>query len=376
LWGNVPEQLQYRVFESRVILHPPAEGFDADITLVAGRIYLKSKKLDAEKKPTGAKVRVRIAGEVWDITLPDAKADVLVELISWFEPGVAYARKEGAPPKLEARVAVVSGTAAFTAPRRFKTFAKVAEKTQITWDSGTGTLRDPKPIENEQDTTRVPTLEANLQKAIARVLTDFADKVTERNGTRAVIRDRLEPAPGSPDREYVARLAVYSQAALADNTVAGGEMLKPLVDELRSELPWLARQAVVTALTNWIARDRGNTAILRNVLINKGLGEDKDVEDAADRLLRLLRGFVSPTKPEPEQLDQLAKWLEDPAIPVREAALWNIVAVDFESWVPLPVAVNVGAVGAAVTSDEYKKFLAVWRAKVETLKKRPPAKKP
>ena len=135
LWGNVPEQVQYRVLESRVKFHQPPDGFDADITLLAGRIYLKSKKLDAEKKPIGAKVRVRLGEEVWDITLPDAKADVLVELISWFEPGTPYARKEGARPKLEGRVAVVSGSAAFSAPNRPKKFDKVPEGTQIVWDT-------------------------------------------------------------------------------------------------------------------------------------------------------------------------------------------------------------------------------------------------
>ena len=36
LWGNVPEQLQYRVLESRVKFHQPPAGFDADITLQAG----------------------------------------------------------------------------------------------------------------------------------------------------------------------------------------------------------------------------------------------------------------------------------------------------------------------------------------------------
>src|SRR5262249_48744434 len=102
LWGNVPEQLPYRVLESRVKLHIPSAGFDADITLQAGRIYLKSKAA------TGAKVRVRVASEVWDVTLPDAEANVLVELISWFEPGTLYAREEGSHPKREARFAVAA----------------------------------------------------------------------------------------------------------------------------------------------------------------------------------------------------------------------------------------------------------------------------
>ncbi len=367
LWGNIPEQLPYRVFESRVVFHPPASGFDADITLQAGRIYLKSKKLGADKKPTGAKVRMRVASEVWDITLKDEKADVLVELISWFAPGTAYASVEGSQPKREGRVAVVAGAADVAAPARFKKFDAVAVNSQITWDSGSGALSEPKAIENMQESAQNPTLDGESQKIVARVLTGAADEVTARNVTRRVMEARLDLPPGTPDRDFIARLAVYSQAALADSTPTGGDMLKPLVDVLKSELPWLARQSAVTALTAWVARDRGNTAILRGVLINKELSEND-----ADILLRLLRGFVSPTKPDPDRLDELAKLLESPAIPVREAALWNIAAADLESWVPLAVFTNVGSLGGP-NSPEFKKFLTDWRARVEAVKKRPAA---
>ena len=370
LWGNVPEQLPYRVFESRVTFHPPGAGFDADLTLVGGRIYLKSKKPDGDKKSAARKVRVRVASEVWDVTLTDEKTDVLVELVSWFESGTAYARTGGAAPKLEARVAVLSGTAAFTSPRRFRTVDKFAVNTQMTWDSGSAVLTEAKPIPNMQEATANPTFDGNEQRIISRLLTDTADRVTERNVTRQVIESRLDPLPTAVDRDLIARLTVYSQAALADCSPAGGDMLKTLVDVLKSELPWFARQSVVTALTVWVARDRGNTAILRAVLVSKELGEDKDDEDAADRLLRLLRGFVSPTKPDPERLDELGKLLADKSIPVREAALWNIAAVDLEVWLPPPALANVGAVGAAVNSDDYKKFLATWRGKIEILKKR------
>ncbi|HEY1187280.1 MAG TPA: hypothetical protein VGE74_06460 [Gemmata sp.] len=370
LWGNVPEQLPYRVFESRVQFHTPATGFDADLTLVRGRIYLKSKKLGADRKPTGAKVRVRVASEVWDITLANAQTDVLVELVSWFEPGATYARKDGPAPKLEGRAAVVAGAAQFEAPRRFKNVPNFALNTQVKWDSRSGTLSDPKPVVNQQESALNPTLDGEFLKIITRILTETAAKVTDKNVVRQVMEGRLEPPLNTPDRDLVARLAVYAQAALADSTPGGSEHLKPLVDLLKSELPWLVRQSVVTALTAWVARDRGNTALLRAVLVTKGLGEDGDTEDGADRLLRLLRGFVSPTKPDPERLDALIKLLGDPQIPVREAALWNVVSVELETWVPLPIGVNVGAVGAAVNSDEYKRFLESWRKKIEELKTR------
>jgi hypothetical protein len=208
--------------------------------------------------------------------------------------------------------------------------------------------------------------------------------VTTREAVHPVVKNLVGPdlpddvAPR--DADLVSRLAVYSHAALADSTAAGAATLTPLVDVLRSKLPWLARQAVVTALVAWVARDRDNTARLYPVLTGKGLEADD-----ADWLLRLLRAFVSPTRPDPGRLDELVEpvpprerpLLGDPEVAIREAALWNIMVVRLESWVPLPLGAKVLAVGADVDSDEYKKFLAAMKADVEALKKRdqPPPKK-
>jgi hypothetical protein len=384
LWGNVPEQLPYRVLESRVKFHIPPPGFDADATLLAGRIYLKSQK------PGGAKVRLRVGPEVWDVTLPDLDTDVLAELISWFEPGTVYARAGGSKPRLEGRVAVVFGTAAFTAPARFKKIDKLPHATQVTWDSVTNALSDPKLIPPElreqllfrdlSDPTK-----GDLLQQVTRLLSGAAEKVATRESLPSVIKELVGPElPDVPpmDRGLVSRLAVYAQAALADSTADGAASLKPLIDVLRSELPWLARQAVVTALVNWLARDVGNTARLYPVLVEKGLSE-KD----ADWLLTLLRGYISPIKPDKNRLDELVEpvpprdrsLLGDPEVALREAALWNLMVAELESWVPLPFGVNVGAVGAKVDTDEYTKFLKNMKGKVDALKKRePPApqKKP
>jgi hypothetical protein len=381
LWGNVPEQLPYRVLESRVKFHSPPAGYDADITLLGGRIYLKSERRE------GAKVRLRLGPEVWDVTIPDQDTDVLAELISWFEPGTVYARTGGSKPKLEARVAVVFGTAAFSAPARYKKFDKLPRAHQVTWDSVTNNLSDPKLIEPEMREQLLfrdsSDLKGDLFKQVTRLLSAAADKVTTREGLQSVIKERVGPdLPDTPpaDRDLVSRLAVYAQAALADCNADGAATLKALVDVLRSELPWLARQAVVTALVNWTARDVGNTVLLHSVLVEKGMSE-KD----ADWLLTLLRGFISPLKPNPARLDELVEpvppreraLLGDPEVALREAALWNLMVVKLESWVPLPLLVNVGAVGAKVDSGEYMRFLKDMKTEVENLKKRqlpPPPK--
>jgi hypothetical protein len=378
LWGNVPEQVPYRVLESRVVFHPPPDGFDADISLLGGRIYLKSRKLDADRKAVPAKVRVRLAGEVWDVTLPDGDSDALVELISWFEPGTPYARKGGSRPKREGRVAAVAGSVGFHAPERFKPPVTLTAGTQVLWTSAgregeSNVISTPKRIENPAESVRDPTLDGDRQKLIKGLLTEAADLVTTPRAVGVVMRKRMDPPDPpttQPARDVLApRLAIHAQAALADSTDAGADQLKPLVDILTSELPWLSRQAVVTTLANWVARDPGNTERLHRILIGKGLDPD-----AADRLLMLLRAYVSPTNPDPTKLDQLVEMLSDESIPVREAALWNIMAVKLQTWVPIPFGVNVGAVGAKVNTPEYQKFITFWKGEVEMLKKTPPKK--
>jgi hypothetical protein len=42
------------------------------------------------------------------------------------------------------------------------------------------------------------------------------------------------------------------------------------------------------------------------------------------------------------------------------------------SWVPLPLTVNVGAVGAKVGSEEYRRFLAECKKWIEEIKRRKP----
>lgn len=379
LWGNVPEQLPYRVFESRVKVHVPPPGFDADITLLGGRVYLKSAKA------TGAKVRLRLGAgdkaEVWDVRIPDATTDVLAELMSWFAPGTPYARKGGSKPRLEGRVAVVTGEVAFeTRGNRFKKIDKLARWHQVTWDSVTDTLTEPALIEvaqREQLLDREPSnpTTGDLNKQVTRLLTAAADKVTTRELVGAVIKDRVGPelvdVPPA-DQGLVSRLAVYARAALCDSTADGAAGLNLLVDVLRSELPWLSRQAVVTALVNWLARDVGNTERLLPVLTGKGLSENN-----ADKLAELLRGFVSPQKPNPDRLDELVvaggrkhPLLGDPELAVREAALWNLMSARLESWVPLPLGYNVGNAGAKVDSPDYAAFLRSMKAEVEDIKKK------
>lgn len=374
LWGNVPELLPARLLESRVRFHAPerkADGkgpdIDADLTLMTGRIYLKATR------PGGARVRVRFAGQVWDIILPDPRAEVLVEVVRGFDPGTPFARDGGQPPRVEAQVAVLTGTASLTPHGRFKTFDKIAAPAVVTWDSKTGKLADPKPIEpgnGYYDKFLTGVVGPEQGKAIRGGLSQLVKRLDEkmrRDGARVMLTEVLTEPP-DPAMIAAAQMAVYGYAAIVNGPAAGDE-LKLLIDLLTDEARGYLRLAAVPALAAWIAQDPKNTALL-----NEQLAAKLRREGEPETILRLLRGYVNPAKPDPAGLDRLVGYLNDPSVAVRELALWNLVNfVD-----PMAAAQTPGLVTdvAIPSGAAYEKFVRAWKARVDEVKKGPPPKPP
>lgn len=365
LWGNVPELLPGRLLESRVRFHVPerkADGgkdeFAADLTLLAGRVYLKATK------PAGARVRVRVAGQVWDVTLPDDKAEVLAEVVTAFDPGTPFARQGGPLPRVSAQVAVVRGTAGLSVPERFKSFPKVAAPAFVAWDSKAGTLTGPTPIDPKNGYYEKFFLVSSTQgTAVQRALTDLAGRLTERIGIRLLLLENLT-APPDASRVVPTQVAAYGQVAIITGPAAGDE-LKPLIDLLTDEIRGYGRVAAVNALSYWVAQAPGNTALLGDQLAAKLTGDQEP-----EIVLRLLRGYVSPVNPGPADLDQLVRYLTHPSIAVRELAQWNLI-----TFVDPTAARTLLTDVAQLGTPGYEKVVAAWRTRVEEIKNRPPGKK-
>ena len=366
LWGNAPDPFG-RLLESRVRFHVPerklddkGEDFDADITLLAGRIYLKSTKV------TGSRVRVRFAGQVWDVTLPDAKAEVVIEVITSFDPGTPFLREGGALPRVEVRAAVLGGTAGIAMPERFKSFPKIAAANGLAWDSKTGALLEPKPIEmGNAYFERFPLLASEHGKAVQKALSEMAGRLKDRTGIKLMLAEILTE-PADPSRSAAAMLSIHAQAAIAFGPAAGDE-LKPLVDLLNDEMKSYARLATVNALAAWIAQAPGNTALLGDVLTAK-LRNEQDPEI----ILRLLRGYASPAKLDSKDLDRLMDLLNHGSVAVRELALWNLVTIVDPNAPKTPgMVTDVALAGTLV----YEKFLKAWKAHIEEIKEKMMGKK-
>jgi len=357
LWGNVPELLPARLLESRVRFFTPerkvgdmGEDFDADIALLAGRIYIGSTK------PAGGRVRVRFANQVWDIALADGKSEVMIEAITSFDPGAPFAKEGGTPPRVEVQAAVVRGTATLSMPERFKTFPKLAAPIALAWDSKTATLGEPKPVEMGNGYfDRFLLVGSDQGKVVEKAKSDLATRLKDRAGAKLMLLEVLTEAP-DVNRIAAGQLAVYGMTAI----VTGGDDLKPLIDLLNEETKGYSRLATVNALAAWVAQSPGNTATLGTALAAK-LRNDQD----PDIILRLLRGIVNPAKPDARDLDRLVELLNHASVAIRELALWNLVNFVDPNAVKTPVLVtDVALAGMPV----YEKFLKAWKTRIEDLK--------
>ena len=365
LWGNVPEQVAMKAMamQSLVRFHPPTPGFDADLSLDAGRIYLTTLRKDG-----GAKIRVRFAGETWDVSLPDDRTEVMIQSHTAFVPGTPYAREGGEKARTEARLVVVRGTAAFNAPARFKKFDKLTTWTEIAWDSTSGTLREPKAIEpNDPLTVRIPLIAGEQGQAAQKALSDAALKLTDRSGVRVLLEARIN-LEESRENALASTFAIYGYAAIADGPDTR-TLIANLYDQLKERGRIYARKAAVVGVSGWLPRDPGNTALFHDVVTNqKGVPEDE-----ADLIAQLLRGYSSREKGDPTAVDRLIEFLDHPNLIVREVALGNLIAFfDPEAGRKAELGgLNVAARG----EPGYDKALKVWKAWGEEMKKKMMEKK-
>jgi hypothetical protein len=365
LWGNVPEQVAMKamVMQSLVRFHSPAPGFDADLTLEAGRIYLTTLK-----KEGGAKIRIRFSSETWDVVLPNDRSEVMVQAHKAFVPGTPYARTGGEKPRTEARLVVVRGSAAFNAPSRFKKINKLTTWSELAWDSTSGTLPDPKAIEaNDPFTVRIPLIAGELGQATQKALSDAALKLTDRTGIRVLLEARINYEENR-DNALASTFAIYGYAAIADGPDTP-TLIANLYDQLKERGRHYARRAAVVGVSAWLPRDPGNTAISHDVITTqKGVPEDE-----ADLIAHLLRGYSSREKGDPTAIDRLIEFLDHPNLIVREAALGNLIAFfDPEAGRKAELGgLNVVARG----EPGYDKALKIWKAWGEEMKKKMMEKK-
>lgn len=350
LWGNVvPDLLPLPLLDTAVTLHAPNDGYDADFTLHAGRVYLTAGK------PTGAVFRVRFRGEVWDVSLPDAASEVMVQLVHQPTPG-----KFLEAPVASAAVYAVKGTAGVK--ERYKAVPKIAAGEVLLWDSKGGKMAGPKKpdpadrlMQNELGFAKAPVYpNAKSAQPMLKALDGFAARLKDAKSVTAALAElRAEPnAP--PTAEYFAggRFSVLAAAGLLD--------LPAIADALNDTTRQDLRAAAVHALQYTLAANPDQEDRFRELAATKLRLTDKKIR----QLLRTLRGVSEAERTDRVTLDELVAQLGGDEVAEREVALFTLLYwVEDPSTPPKPGLIFDTAGTAEVRAAGVK----AWEARVKEL---------
>jgi hypothetical protein len=367
LHGNVPEysahiKMDY-LMESAVQLHQPEAGFDLDLTLDRGRIYLSNHK------PEGAvKVRLRFAGEIWDLTLLEPETEIGVDLTKVYTRGIDYHNEE---PLQEVVWYLIKGRAGVKID--YREFSNLPAPAFIQWDN-----KGPAPVPQPVLPTVLPifttvwnkTPPAGATKPEAEQIQLMRDALLSLSGLmseKKAVDSALLEARQKDDAPTLQVLAIYSFGAVD----AVDKLLDVLCND-DAETHASDRNAAILTLRRWLARDPENSDRLFDAKKDTGLlmKYEKRTSDAQDTL-DFLHDFSEKDAARPATFDLLVQRLRSDQLAVRELAYWQLRHLSLGARSPLP-RYNAGG-----DADQRNADADAWKALIgkdlpPTLKPSPP----
>lgn len=339
LAGNLPALSGEGADESAVVLHASA-GFDLDFTLDRGRAVVANKR---DKGP--AKVRVRVHGDNWDLTLKEPGAAAAFELFGRWPQGVPFRKEPRSDEKPGAvlQVWAVEGSVVLDTPSHEHLMSAPPGAAYFRWDSQQGELSGPQrqarvPPWAQPDAGQLPSAQA-AQALLAPLQRALKDKPVP-----AALHDLLagadslqDPKAAAPTRE----LAVFAFGATDDL----GQLLDALGDEKHPGVRLLA----VEALRHWIGRAAGQDRRLYDFLLK----DRKFAEGQAAILVQLLHSFSDEDLNQPSTYELLLAYLNSARLPIRELAIWHL-----NRHVPAGRSIKYNAAGS---KEEREAALKEWK---------------
>ncbi|WP_020473028.1 hypothetical protein [Zavarzinella formosa] len=307
LWGNIPEFLNVPALESRVTFYLPPEGFDADLTLHAGRVFIRAP---ADKKDV--KIRVRFLEEIWNIVLTEAGTEIAIDRLGEpakspiFDPVILES------PRSLVYLGVIKGEA--SAQVGLANSGPLAAGSKFKWDSKGGRAdiapaNDPDEAAlSDRWSVRIPGTPA--AKDIEKAIEEWKRRAAVSKGMLdadfdAVLRDSKEPV------SHRALAAWYLQAT--DN-------IPVLLDSLELDSSPV-RDAVVRAARHWCAQSPDREKAFAIFLAEKKTYPD-DQRTLVQALLR------SRDDAAPGTTDQLFRLLRHERLAIRELARFQLAQLD------------------------------------------------
>jgi hypothetical protein len=351
LWGSLP---QYHtipvldVLESRVVLHVPPLGFDADFTLESGRVFI-TRPVPMLKRPEPAKVRVRFRDEIWDVTLLDAEAEVCFDRLGLYAEGVPFSREPGGPaPTTEIYFALLRGTAGLRV--KFKEYPELMAPTRAGWDSATHEVAPPakiRPDDMEWWNRALPEHEPSKQMQAA--VKHFDERVAK---------------PDAPKPEVVYYAATQDDQELPARRVYAAYCLQAIddVDHLARAMGddfFVVRGVAIRAAQHWCgqAADR-DLRLYRQLIDSKAYTEPE-----ARTVLQLMHPLRPDDLRRPDIVAALFDALKNEKVTVRELAYQQLAYADPAG------AKEVGALDVAapeaMRDAQVQKWKASWKRRNE-----------
>ena len=299
LWGNLSQLcgIPPLLRESAVMLNVPDAGIDLDLVLEWGRVKLANRK---ESGP--ARVRLRFAREVWDITLPNGASEVCVEL--WDTANVAAARDHRPSDT------VVLGLFAKGAVQleRFGVSHEqlaVPDKSRVVWPNSR--LSSTPMIELPGWWAKPPSANDDRVADVLIALANWAGPL----GTQGALTETIQKTVAKTDD-----LAIQDSGMAFLGALDGAPFL---AGHLEPAPHTRTRRAAADALRSWLARSPERADELARYLQVAVRSPQ-----TAERVLDLLYPCSEPDLKKPETYQKLIAGLNDESLAVRELSAWHL----------------------------------------------------
>ncbi len=350
LWGGLPETTGWKTLDCQITLHAPPAGYDLDLIVYRGRVYLSTTK-----KPTPAKVRVRLAGQIWDLTLADDQTEVVIDMSHLFAGEPVRRDGKGEARRFELFVAVLQGKVHVKADAKELDLKAPPGPAEVRWDNEMPDVGNPIELD------AVPAAWAKAPAKIPRdrqVELDAAQKkLVQRIGEKGKPID-LALAEIAQDTSRAARvLAVLGQGAIG--------LLPPLLDALEDPQFPDARAAAAAALAHFDARQPSADQQIYDQLQARRAYTGPQAEQA----LWLLHGFNERQLSDPAMYERLIAALRSEQPAIRELAAWRLRQID-------PDGANQARFNATDPEAAREKAIGDWQRRIPPGKLPPPRANP
>lgn len=357
LLGNVPGELfRLPIAETALTPHVPYDGFDADFTLHAGRVYLGNTK----DKPAVVRVRVRdpkfpVKDVYFDLTVPDKGSELVVEVLH------RTTGRATDPPQTRTVIHCLKGTAGMVMKGKP---TPIEAGSEVQHESSRGVAEGPRKAADRAEAAvyfgRDPVIgEPDKGRAMLKALRQIADGMKDVKAVpKAVEEQRRDPTgPPADHLLFIAGVvwSVYSTAALGD----AAELTDLLNDPNRPGI----RGTACAALRGLLACSPDKLEAVRITARDRW----KLSADDTDYFLDTLAGLSETKRKDKEALNKLADQLNAETVAQREAAQF-VLLVDLD---PAAAAAPGLVLDVTAAADKRAAAIAQWKKRITDLTKEP-----